>query len=410
MATIKFLIKGNKNPSSIYVRLRNGRQTDITTKTKFIVDPKNWSNTKGSVKNTLDESLLQLKEDLEQFKLDLTRQFNKDQNGSIVDANWLKSIVNPPTNPHNNEIPNTIINYYDYYLKIKKTEITKSTETKLKVNKGLFLTFQKDQKKTFLIRDINESFKTSFESFCKKNGYAQNTISKALTIIKTLCYHARNNGIETSYQLDRLSIKKEKVEKIYLTEEELEKISNHNFEHEYLDNARDWLIISCETGQRVSDFIRFSSEMIRKELVAHSQKEIALLEFTQQKTSKRMTIPLSKKVLTILKKRDGEFPRKISSQRYNEYIKEVCFLVGIKQVIPGAVINKKTGHKVKGMYEKYKLISSHVGRRSFATNNYGKIPTALLMSATGHTTEKMFLEYIGKTETDRAHQLAEYLA
>ena len=60
------------------------------------------------------------------------------------------------------------------------------------------------------------------------------------------------------------------------------------------------------------------------------------------------------------------------------------------------------------MYSKNELVTSHIGRRSFATNNYGKIPTPLLMSATGHTTEKMFLEYIGKTETDRAMQLAEY--
>jgi hypothetical protein len=54
------------------------------------------------------------------------------------------------------------------------------------------------------------------------------------------------------------------------------------------------------------------------------------------------------------------------------------------------------------------LVSSHIGRRSFATNNYGRIPTSLLINVTGHSTEGMFLEYIGKSNTEKAIQLAEY--
>ena len=54
------------------------------------------------------------------------------------------------------------------------------------------------------------------------------------------------------------------------------------------------------------------------------------------------------------------------------------------------------------------ISTSHIGRRSFATNNYGTIPTALLIGVTGHSTETMFLEYIGKTDTQKAIQLADY--
>ena len=44
----------------------------------------------------------------------------------------------------------------------------------------------------------------------------------------------------------------------------------------------------------------------------------------------------------------------------------------------------------------------------FATNHYGKLPTPVLMSATGHTTEKMFLAYIGKSSIDNAEILRSY--
>jgi integrase len=58
--------------------------------------------------------------------------------------------------------------------------------------------------------------------------------------------------------------------------------------------------------------------------------------------------------------------------------------------------------------EKWEVLSSHVGRRSFATIFYGKIPTPLLMEATGHTTERMFLQYINSADMNRASSLGDY--
>ena len=71
-------------------------------------------------------------------------------------------------------------------------------------------------------------------------------------------------------------------------------------------------------------------------------------------------------------------------------------------------MNKETKRREFGKFPKHKLVTSHICRRSFSSNFYGDIPTALLKSITGHSTEKQFLEYIGKSETDQAEQLAEY--
>jgi len=262
--------------------------------------------------------------------------------------------------------------------------------------------FEKASKTTYLISDVNADFKLLFEAFCKKEGYAVNTISRAIKFIKTVCYHAQSNGIATHFQLNNIKVKTEKVEKIYLTPKEIELIQKADIKLEHLINARDWLVISCETGQRVSDFMRFTKEQIRYE------GKIPLCEFTQVKTNKIMAVPLSKKVRAILVKRNGNFPRRISDQRYNEYIKEVCKAAGIKTKIKGSKLLKETKRKVGGYFPKHELVTSHIGRRSFATNNYGKIPTPLLINVTGHTTEAMFLEYIGKTETEKAKQLAAY--
>ena len=53
-------------------------------------------------------------------------------------------------------------------------------------------------------------------------------------------------------------------------------------------------------------------------------------------------------------------------------------------------------------------VSSHIGRRSFATNFFGKIPTPLLMAATGHSSEQIFMRYINPVDKDRIISLSNY--
>ncbi|MFN5134948.1 MAG: tyrosine-type recombinase/integrase [Chitinophagaceae bacterium] len=400
MATINFLIQGNNNPSGIYIRLKDGKHVDIKAKTLYSIDPENWSKTKGQPKNLKEANMKYLQGKLTSLSSELLNHYNNSVSNQTINTQWLKHFINPPVEENN--IPNRLIDYFDYYELHKKTSLKKSTLTKLLVNKHLVQRFQQWAKIDFMIRDVNADFKQKFEKYCQIENYAPNTIARALKFIKTICYHAASHGVDTHYQLKSIITKTVKVEKIYLSQDEIVQISQTELEHDYLVNARDWLIISCETGQRVSDFMRFKSQMIRYE------GKVPLIEFTQVKTGKIMAIPLSKRVRAILEKRGGEFPRKITDQRYNEYIKEVCKLSGIIRKIQGSKINPKTLRKETGHFPKYELVTSHIGRRSFATNNYGHIPTSLLINVTGHATESMFLEYIGKTVTEKAIQLAEY--
>jgi integrase len=194
-----------------------------------------------------------------------------------------------------------------------------------------------------------------------------------------------------------------------LTFDEINKLENIKKKKltDSLKNSRDWLVISCYTGQRISDFMRFTDEQIRIENGKN------LIEFTQKKTGKIMTIPLHPKVLEILKKRKGKFPYPISDQKYNDQIKIVGRLAGLTEKVKGSKKTEtepdsKIYRKESGLFEKCELITSHIGRRSFATNFYGNIPTTYLIYVTGHSTEAMFLNYIGKSNKDLAMELTNY--
>jgi integrase len=404
MAAIKYFIQSKSNPAGIYVRLSEGRTINAKAKTKFAINPIDWSSKKGQPKNPNEASFKKLNKDLKKLSVDLLEYYNNSVGAKTINTQWLKDFINPPIEAEG--IPNKLVQYFDYYALHKKSSIGASTLTKLNVNKHLIERFQKHSKTEYFIKDIDANFKLRFEDYCKKEKYAKNTIARTIKFIKTICYHARNNGITTHFQLESIAADIEKVEKIFLTPDELDKIQNKKLNSESLTNARDWLIISCETGQRVSDFLRFNKQQIR-----HGGKA-PMLEFKQVKTGKLMSIPLTKKVMSILEKRNGEFPRQISDQRYNDYIKDVCKIAEINEKTKGS--RQKTDKKTKitrkesGVFEKWELVTSHIGRRSFASNNYGRIPTSILTYMTGHAKESTFLEYIGKTDTEKGNQAAEY--
>jgi len=410
MATINFFIQSKNNPAGIYVRVRDGRRIDAKAKTKFVVNPSDWSQSKGEPKNLKDENLKKLSLQLQVFKTQLLHHYNSSISiEDTIGTEWLKEFINPTSSP--DAIPAHLVEYFDYFVKHRKNSLEKASFTKYMVIKRLMERFQKREKKSILIKDVDADFKYKFEDYCAFEGYAKNTIARAFKFIKTVCYDAHKNGVPIHFQLKFLNSKIQPVDKVYLSSEEIEKILKAELTKDYLDNARDWLIISCETGQRVSDFMKFTRDLIHYESTGHgeSKKEIAYIDFRQQKTKKLISLPLSPMVMEVLQKRGGAFPRKISGQKYNEYIKEVAEKAGLTQIVKGSKQNKQTNRKESGLYPKFELITSHIGRRSFATNHFGNIPTSLLRAATGHSTEAMLLAYVGKTEKESARQLAQYL-
>ena len=117
------------------------------------------------------------------------------------------------------------------------------------------------------------------------------------------------------------------------------------------------------------------------------------IDILQQKTKKAVTVGVADPlVIEILK---NEFPRKISQVIFNKQIKSLCKMAGIDGLVSGFKNNPKTRRKEVVCAPKYEFITSHIMRRSFASNYYGKIETPLLMNITGHSKESTFLTYIG---------------
>jgi integrase len=432
MATVNFLYRSTKDKANLILRLLyryNDNDFVFGANTKFEVSKDYWNKQHKKKSKDIDITNKQtaVNNELNKIQNHILNAFN-NVNTDEVNKEWLQTQIDYYYNPpqETEQLPTGLLKYFDYFIEAKKNEITKGTQKKYNVTKHLLERYQKTKSTQIKIADVNDKFKIDFENYCLKNNYALNTISKDLRTIKTVCNHARHNGISTSHQLDKIKTPQHKTEKIYLTFEELQKIENIDKRrlNDSCHNAKDWLIISCYTGQRISDFMRFDKSMIRYE---KNKQGIAkpFIEFTQVKTGKQMTVALHPKVIEILEARNNEFPKPISDAKYNLYIKQVCRIAGITDIVKGSRLTdisnedkteKKTKNKdeVKqfrkevGMYKKWELVTSHIGRRSFATNFYGTIPTTYLINVTGHSTEAMFLNYLGKSNKDLAMELTNY--
>lgn len=426
MATINFLYRSTKDNANLHLRLLyrfNDIDFVIGANTKFEVLKDYWNkqHKQRVFKKTNNVIELNNIQDIKEKQNDTDKELNKIEshilnafntvNTDEVNKEWLQSQIELYYNPVKvtKILPVELVNYIEKYKDDKRSDVAESTIKKCNVVKELVKRYQTKSGKTLLLTDIDTDFKKDFENYCITQNYAPNTISRTIRFIKTICIHAKSKKEDVNPDLYNIKVKYFKVESVYLTIDEIQKIENISKDKltESLENAKDWLIISCYSGQRVSDFLRFTSDMIR---IEDGQSYI---EFTQKKTDKIMTVPVHPKVTEILNKRNGQFPYAISDQKYNDYIKTVCEIAEITQMVYGS---KKTEtapesgifRKETKEFRKCDLISSHVGRRSFASNFYGTIPTSLLINITGHSTETMFLTYIGKSNKDLAKETHKY--
>lgn len=419
MSKVTYYIKNKKNPTTIYVRFSIRRGLLFRKSTQLQVNPKYFNEKSGKLKNVEDSvGRSELKAQMEKLRGHITSSYNTaNSDGNFLDSKWFGGIINTFFNrvgDNNLEYLEEYALHYVEKLPEKRNKngtigCTRATIVKYNTIYRKIVAYQKSRNKKYKVTDVGTEFRDDFLRFLIKDlNFGENTAGRYIKFLKTVCLDAKRNGVKVHHQLDSIQGFIKKTDKVVLSLKEMSLIEKTEFDDEKLSIARDWLIIGCYLGQRVSDLLDITIDNLT------TKSGHRLIELTQQKTKKRVSILLHPKVEVILNKYNGNFPprfrQSIFSNRlsFNELIKEVARLSGLTEVIYGGKIDKGIRRKVWGNYPKWQLISSHIMRRSFATNFYGDIPTALLISVTGHSTEKMFLQYIGKADIDYAEQLSQY--
>lgn len=318
-------------------------------------------------------------------------------------VNELKERLQPKTKKDDRS--DVLYNFIDLYI---QDHASIREERSLQVYRSLKRHLQDYQRHTgqkITFAKLDYSFFQSFQTFLvtgagltknKKGEFVQRTplnnttAAKQLSTIKTFLGYARKSGLEINEKYKDFKIKREQMEVIALTNDEFKKLFSFDLsQNKKLSHVRDVFCFGCVTGLRYSDLSQLRREHIK-------QDEIKL---TVTKTKQHLAIPLTPFSRVILERyadRAKPLPV-ISNQKMNEYVKELCKLVGIDE--PIEIVRFHGSKKVVSVYPKYELIGSHTGRKTFATLSLEKGMSAeQVMSIGGWKDYKSFKRYVNVTD------------
>lgn len=406
---IKIIIKSN----NLYCRLTSGRQIDVCKKVGVSIPNEFWDQKNEKIKNTYKfENKDKINAKLFLLKSKLTDKYNFDNiNGEVIDSTWLETAINESfgrtqtTTGKKEHWKIYFLEFCTYWLKNESAKTNKLAIQQYNVFVGLHLTnyLKLENLSKIKIKEVSGKTIESFVDYLLTNNYSLQSTKRHTNRFKFFLNRAENMNFEVnkSYK-ERIVIKdeKENVKEIYLNEEEIESIYNLDYsDNLLLDNVRDNFIIGLCTGLRVSDF---NNNLNQTNIVG------GYIDIKTKKTGTAVSIPMHKYIVEILNKRNGNLPKKINNDLFNESIKTVCQNAEITEMTAGLLFDPNTKRNKFGNYEKYKLVSSHICRRSFATNLFGKVPNYVIQAVGGWSTEKMMLHYIKKSNREQAEELKKY--
>jgi len=291
---------------------------------------------------------------------------------------------------------------------IEKSQVTAGTKKDYNNTYNHLEEFQKYTGKSLNWKSMGYEFYLDLVEFLKtEQDMKGSTIDKVIKNVKVfLGYADLQDTLEVNQDFKKTvsgkslfaKVNKEEAEHVYLNESEIQQITDAQMGEERLSEIRDLFIIGCWSGLRISDLKRLERGNIKN----------GLLSIIAQKTSKKVTIPITDELQTVLNKYPEELPKIPTDQHYNREVKKVCEIANINEPIMAEI--KKGKMRVTTKIPKHDLITSHTARRSFATNLYRRgIPSTQLMMLTGHKSETAFMKYIKVSGEDNAKDVAKKL-
>ena len=213
--------------------------------------------------------------------------------------------------------------------------------------------------------EIGHKFITDLECYLRTVSQCnENTTAKFLQTFKMIIIRARNNGYIKGDPFSNYRIRLKRVDRGYLTEEELSAIMGKEFATKRLSQVRDIFIFSCYTGLAYIDIKELTADNIRTSFDGNQW-----IMTHRHKTETPVNVPLldiPKQLVTKYRgtTKDGKLLPVLSNQKMNAYLKEIATLCGID-----------------------KNITFHLARHTFATTitlSQG-VPIESVSKMLGHT-------------------------
>lgn len=247
--------------------------------------------------------------------------------------------------------------------------------------------------------DFDDRMMEEYDYFLRNDpkNYLRTTIKSFGDKLGEFLRKAQKDGYKIDNRYRDYSFPQGEVVTVALTEEELEAIYNLKGLSKEQKVARFWFLVNCCNAFRFADLKRIASINFVKDI----------LKLRTQKTNTEVILPGHWMIKELLNEYNGFFPVLKTQQNYGAILKRLCRKAQINDKV---LIERHEGNRfVRKTVPKWKLVSAHTARRSFATNAYlSGIKVARIMLLTGHKTEESFFKYIKIDKTENAKLLSKH--
>lgn len=260
-----------------------------------------------------------------------------------------------------------------------------------------FEAYLKKAKKTKAsYNDVDLTLLNGFRKYLYSLDNVESTVQKRFQSLFSVMEFGLNNGYHShskyhpkSFTFSVNKSRKAKANKfIYLRPDEYAKIKDIDFGQAYgVAASADRLILECETGLRYSDMNELKESNVREiEGKLHIQT-------ATMKTAGNYSEPMSSEVLRIYKKYDNGFPKRITNQVFNRHLKTIGELLEMNDY--EHYFEEVNGNKERIEKKRSELLTTHSGRRTYATHQYMNGEDLKIISIKmGHSSTAMTETYI----------------
>ncbi|MEI6766372.1 MAG: tyrosine-type recombinase/integrase [Bacteroidota bacterium] len=367
--------------------------------TGYRIDANKWdANSQSVVKNNINKAGATSREINNHF-VDLESTITKIyQEAKIFEKRPSVQYIRDQLKKRMNEdssAQNSFIEVFQEFLDLeqKKRDWTSGTITKLNTILSQLKEFQKKKHYKIEFDSIDDNFYIKYVEFQRETlGHRNTTIKKNLYIFNWFMNWATKKKYNTNFTykdcLPDLKGTDREGKIIILDWDELMNLHHLEIGKDYLERVRDVFCFCCFTGLRYSDVQNLKRSNIKENQI----------EITSIKTDDDLIIDLNDHSKAILAKyKDAPFENDkclpvISNQKMNDYLKELGKIAGLKS--PETIVYYKGSERFEETFEKWQLLSTHSGRKTFVTNAiFLNIPSEIIQKWTGHKDHKVFEKY-----------------
>lgn len=343
----------------------NGEMVHFAT--RMYIHPDRWQpkdyRTTGKTKEEK-----QINEMLEELRVLIRRKYDEMlRREEVITAGKLKNAITG-LDQNATTLLQVCDRFIEDYTDLLKTEqCCRETYLRYKLTRNRLAEFMQARYRLpdMVVKELHPRFATDFDRWLRMNyRLTNNSTMKLMRQLKTMLHVGYLNGWSKNDPLAGYKLHFEKVDRGYLTDEELDRLANKVFAMKRLEVIRDLFLFSCYTGLAYIDLKRLSTDMLRRWPDGN-----LWIDTKRQKTDVPVHVRLLDVPIRLIEKYDGTaksgllFPVP-SNQKVNSYLKEIASVCGID-----------------------KDLTFHIARHTFATTVTlaNGVPIETVSKMLGHT-------------------------